>query len=96
MALLPGSPAIDGADPHCGQNADERVDQRGVSRPPGPRCDIGAFEVEQTSSPTAPPSRPVTGVVAMENAPRPGGRRRLMALVIVALGPVVTRKRLRG
>jgi len=39
-ALLPGSPAIDG-----GNNAFcTPVDQRGVTRPQGPGCDIGAFE----------------------------------------------------
>lgn len=39
MALLPGSPAIDGADP-----ADfPATDQRGVPRPFGPAPDIGAF-----------------------------------------------------
>ncbi|HSR23960.1 MAG TPA: choice-of-anchor Q domain-containing protein, partial [Candidatus Eisenbacteria bacterium] len=37
MALLPGSPAIDSADPRCDQSAD----QRGVTRPQGSRCDIG-------------------------------------------------------
>jgi predicted outer membrane repeat protein len=40
--LLPGSPAIDG-----GNNSNcTSVDQRGVARPQGPRCDIGAFEVQ--------------------------------------------------
>ena len=41
-ALLSGSPAIDtAADAVC-----PATDQRGVSRPQGPRCDVGAFEVE--------------------------------------------------
>ncbi|HZO79699.1 MAG TPA: GNAT family N-acetyltransferase [Solirubrobacteraceae bacterium] len=40
LALLPGSPAIDaGSDMAC-----PSVDQRGISRPQGPHCDIGAFE----------------------------------------------------
>ncbi len=40
MALLPGSPAIDaGDDANC-----PATDQRGVSRPQGSRCDIGAYE----------------------------------------------------
>jgi CSLREA domain-containing protein len=40
MALLEGSPAID-----AGTNAGcPPVDQRGVARPQGPACDIGAFE----------------------------------------------------
>jgi hypothetical protein len=38
-ALLPGSPAIDAGDGGCAP-----VDQRGVLRPQGRRCDIGAFE----------------------------------------------------
>jgi len=42
MALLAGSPAIDaGDDGTC-----ESTDQRGVSRPQGAHCDIGAFEAE--------------------------------------------------
>jgi CSLREA domain-containing protein len=43
MALLPGSPAID----HGGTAANgcPATDQRGISRPQGPACDIGAFEV---------------------------------------------------
>jgi hypothetical protein len=41
-ALVPGSPAIDaipGADTGCTGN-----DQRGMPRPQGAGCDIGAFE----------------------------------------------------
>jgi hypothetical protein len=42
MALGDGSPAIDaGDDATC-----EAVDQRGVSRPQGVHCDIGAYETE--------------------------------------------------
>jgi hypothetical protein len=40
LALLPGSPAIDAAS----DTACPPVDQRGVSRPQGPHCDIGGFE----------------------------------------------------
>lgn len=44
-ALLDGSPAINaGNDAAC-----PATDQRGVSRPQGPRCDIGAFEAEVTT-----------------------------------------------
>ena len=40
QALLPGSPAIDaGAAEGCPQH-----DQRGIARPQGAGCDIGAFE----------------------------------------------------
>ena len=41
-ALLSGSPAIDAAD----AGACPAVDQRGVARPQGAECDIGAFELE--------------------------------------------------
>jgi len=41
-ALLPNSPAIDaGSNANC-----PATDQRGVSRPQGTACDIGAFELE--------------------------------------------------
>jgi hypothetical protein len=43
QALLPGSPAID-AVPSSGAGCPP-TDQRGVIRPQGPACDIGAFEV---------------------------------------------------
>ena len=41
MALLPGSPAIDAGD----DSACPPTDQRGVARPQGLACDIGAFEL---------------------------------------------------
>jgi hypothetical protein len=47
QALLPGSPAIDAGSPALpgsGGAACEAADQRGVSRPQGNACDIGAFE----------------------------------------------------
>jgi hypothetical protein len=40
QALLAGSPAIDAADP----SSFPPTDQRGVTRPQGPRADIGAYE----------------------------------------------------
>jgi hypothetical protein len=46
-ALLPGSPAIDAiAEADCIDLAGSPVaeDQRGVDRPQGAGCDIGAFE----------------------------------------------------
>ncbi len=68
MALQTGSPAIDTADPAC-KSIDGSVianDQRGVTRPQGPRCDIGAFEAQvvttnPTPTPPSVPSPPVTG-----------------------------------
>jgi len=43
MALLPGSPAIDGVAFNA-PNGCPSSDQRGVARPIGLRCDIGAYE----------------------------------------------------
>jgi hypothetical protein len=61
--LLFGSPAIDAAGPNG-----PVTDQRGVSRPQGPLCDIGAFERNSTpmpgftcAGPPAPPSGGPTG-----------------------------------
>ena len=45
MALLAGSPAIDaGDDTTCAAAPVSGVDQRGVTRPQGAHCDIGAYE----------------------------------------------------
>lgn len=47
-ALLTGSPAIDAGSPTTpgsGGNACEQSDQRGIVRPQGTRCDIGAYEL---------------------------------------------------
>ena len=49
-ALLAGSPAIDAAD----DDFCESSDQRGIPRPQGAHCDIGAFELE-TSVDSVPP-----------------------------------------
>lgn len=65
LALLAGSPAIDAGSPTC---PPPTTDQRGVRRPQGAHCDIGAFELEQaggvlqtpTPSPTATPLRTST------------------------------------
>ncbi len=43
MALLPGSPAIDGVT-YNAPNGCPSTDQRGAYRPIGARCDIGAYE----------------------------------------------------
>jgi hypothetical protein len=48
LALLPGSPAIDtGDDSKC-----PSTDQRGVTRPQGAHCDIGAYEFQSGPSTT--------------------------------------------
>jgi predicted outer membrane repeat protein len=45
MALLPGSAALDAAeDAICAAAPVSNLDQRGIFRPQGPHCDIGAFE----------------------------------------------------
>lgn len=56
MALIPGSSAIDaGDDTVCGKAIGSPdfgaggLDQRGVSRPQGDQCDIGAYEREPTA-----------------------------------------------
>ena len=51
--LLPGSPAINAAVSRC-----LRIDQRGVSRPQGGGCDIGAYEFGNGSSASSSTSRP--------------------------------------
>jgi len=48
-ALLSGSPAIDSGNPAGCKDQDGNLlttDQRGITRPQGTRCDIGAFELE--------------------------------------------------
>ncbi|MFN8434451.1 MAG: ELWxxDGT repeat protein [Anaerolineales bacterium] len=48
IALLPNSPAIDmGNNTSC-----EATDQRGITRPQGSSCDIGAFEYQDLTSPS--------------------------------------------
>jgi len=49
IALLPGSPAIDaGNDPTCAADPVSNLDQRGVTRPVGAHCDLGAVEYVAT------------------------------------------------
>jgi hypothetical protein len=50
LALSAGSPAIDAG----GNEGCPTTDQRGVRRPQGSACDIGAFEVAPASASTAP------------------------------------------
>ena len=53
MALGQGSAAIDAADDAiCAAPPVQNRDQRGVIRPQGPHCDIGAYEVVQEPTPT--------------------------------------------
>ncbi|HEX5837368.1 MAG TPA: choice-of-anchor Q domain-containing protein, partial [Anaerolineales bacterium] len=65
MELLPGSPAIDaGDDANC-----PSADQRGVTRPQGSHCDIGAYEYEFPVSPT--PTYTPTPTLTPTNTPTP-------------------------
>ena len=70
VALLPGSPAIDAVPSGtngCGVSV--LVDERGVGRPQGTGCDMGAFELEPD---TTPPTLTVPSGVVVD-ADRPGG-----------------------
>lgn len=58
-ALGAGSVAIGaGDDTRCATSPVSGVDQRGVTRPQGVACDIGAFEVEEVAPPPPPPPPP--------------------------------------
>ena len=62
-ALLEGSPAIDTGNPAApgsGSGACEAADQRGVLRPQGARCDIGAFELEVAEPSVTQTPAPIT------------------------------------
>jgi predicted outer membrane repeat protein len=70
MELLAGSPAIDaGDDAHCGV-----YDQRGVHRPVGVHCDLGAFEaggvIIPTYTPTVTPTRTETNTPTITSTGR--------------------------
>jgi len=60
-ALLPGSPAIDAVASGCPPPTE---DQRSISRPQGTACDIGAFEVVNTTPPTTTTTSATTTTVA--------------------------------
>jgi hypothetical protein len=62
MALPAGSPAVD-AIPASTLGCTGSTDQRGISRPQGSGCDIGAYELVVTSGDTQPPTVP-TGLKA--------------------------------
>ncbi len=87
QALLAGSPAIDaGTNDGC-----PPVDQRGIARPQGPACDIGAFELVQApASPTkttpTTPTVPAKADLKLRIKPKPkkpplGGKVTFLATV---------------
>jgi CSLREA domain-containing protein/uncharacterized repeat protein (TIGR01451 family) len=70
LALQAGSPAIDaGTDDGC-----PATDQRGVSRPQGPSCDVGAFELEQRTAPPAAAADLRLKVKPKPKRPQAGGK----------------------
>jgi hypothetical protein len=69
MALLPSSPAIDAGD----DSACPPTDQRGVTRPQGLACDIGAFEL----APKLTLARGVEGVITIDCAFQAGRTNRV-------------------
>ncbi len=66
--LLIGSPAVDAADQTTCDALSPKVDQRGVARPVGTACDIGAFE-----GAVEPPPPPVEGEEECVGCPPPKG-----------------------
>jgi CSLREA domain-containing protein len=87
QALLPGSPAIDAADAAvCAQLPVGQRDQRGMARPRGGGCDIGAYEYDPPvvrlrgytqRGPVGDTSTPLAGVALRlfgrdEGTPAPG------------------------
>ena len=78
-ALLPGSPAIDAANPAApasGTRACADMDQRGIARPQPAdgRCDIGAFELAlppTTTTTSRPPSTATTVTTTSTTRPSP-------------------------
>lgn len=68
-ALKAGSPAID-AGAGCAA-----ADQRGVARPQGPRCDIGAFERVPPAAPQQPQTPATPAATTTPPAPPPAAPR---------------------
>ncbi len=72
MALLPGSPALNAGD---ASTCPAATDQRGVARPQGAGCDLGAYEQELPSASTeaatdvTPTGATLQGVVNARNSP---------------------------
>ncbi len=69
QALVSGSPAVDAVTTGCPPPA---TDQRGVTRPQGIRCDIGAFELESSPTPTPTATPTSTATPTPTATPSPG------------------------
>jgi CSLREA domain-containing protein len=91
LALLAGSPAID-----AGTNAGcPPTDQRGVSRPQGPGCDIGAFELVPARPAPPAPKPPVAAAADLRlrikpKPKHPRAGRKLAFLITVRNGGPAT------
>jgi CSLREA domain-containing protein len=77
-ALLPGSPALDAATGACVSD-----DQRGVSRPEGAACDLGAFELSDSFAPPSPEAESGETVVTSDTLcwEGPGGQYKVVSSV---------------
>jgi hypothetical protein len=84
FALQPGSPAVD-AIPPAGAGCPP-IDQRGVSRPQGPSCDIGAFELTMAGPTPTPASSSVPAPPATGKSAEPDARWLAAALVVPVAG----------
>lgn len=81
IPLLPGSPAINAGDDSACAGIPNGVDQRGIVRPQGSHCDIGAFELAAPitlpgakgpgGSPGAPPPLPASRPTGPTGGPVP-------------------------
>ncbi len=61
MALQAGSPALDaGDDATCAPSPVSGVDQRGIARPQGAHCDMGAYEVVPPTPTPTPHGTPLS------------------------------------
>ncbi len=69
MAIPAGSPAVDANTEICPPTP--ATDQRGVARPQGPACDIGAFELQGGPGPTPTPTPTLTASVTPSASPTP-------------------------
>jgi uncharacterized repeat protein (TIGR01451 family)/CSLREA domain-containing protein len=69
LAVLPGSLAVDRADSYiCAGALVNNIDQRGIVRPQGAGCDIGAFELAVAASADLAVTQTATPVLARDSA----------------------------